>query len=105
MSLGPEGQLGRLLSGDTPGGPFASVDGRPVLSKDKQERRMKLKLLVVPFLVVSLAVDHQYHTAHSLYVGTPTLVGWSAAAMSVTATACMTVGLHAYGNSYIGHPN
>jgi hypothetical protein len=51
---------------------------------------MKIKLLGVPLLGASLIFHPQPHLAHTEFAGPPLMVGWSAVAMSVTATASTT---------------
>jgi hypothetical protein len=52
-----------------------------------------LRILGVPLLATSLILHPQSRTAHSQFSGVPLLVGWSAEAMAVTATAS-TIMLH-----------
>jgi len=52
-----------------------------------------LIILGVPLLATSLIFHQQPHVAHTLFAGMPVLVGWSAEAMVVTATAS-TMMLH-----------
>ena len=62
----------------------------------KGEQKMKftkpgVRLLVVPLLAASLIFHPQPHAAHTLFTGMPVMVGWSAEAVSFTATASTTM--------------